>query len=98
MLNNHTKFSNLDMPAGKKINYTRNLERRITSDLKLLKDEEIIDRVTYQNIKPCRSRPGVFYGSGKVHRKTNNELPPSRPILSAIGMTIYKLTNFYNHF
>ena len=38
VLNDHTKFSNLDIPAGKEINYITNLEKRITSDLKLLKD------------------------------------------------------------
>ena len=52
ILNNHRKFSNLDIPAGKKVNYTTNFERRITSDLKLLKDEEIIDKAIYKNIKP----------------------------------------------
>ena len=44
ILNDHTKFSNLDIPAGKEINHITNLEKRITSDLKLLKDEEIIDK------------------------------------------------------
>ena len=37
ILNDHVKFSNLDIPAGKEINYITNLEKRITSDLKLLK-------------------------------------------------------------
>ena len=39
ILNDHTKFSNLKIPAGKEINYITNLEKKITSDLKLLKDE-----------------------------------------------------------
>ena len=59
ILNDHTKFSNLDILAGKEINYITNLEERITSDLKLLKDKEIIDKATYKNIKPARSRPGI---------------------------------------
>ena len=46
ILNDHTKFSNLEIPAGKEINYIKNLEKKITSDLKLLKDEEIIDKAT----------------------------------------------------
>ena len=50
ILNDHTKFSNLDILAGKEINYITNLEERITSDLKLLKDKEIIDKATYKNI------------------------------------------------
>ena len=98
ILNNHTKFSNLDMPAGKKVNYTRNLERRITSDLKQLKDEEIIDKNSFNDIKPCRSRSGVAYKLGIVHQATKNGLPPFRPILSAIGMPTYKLAKILLQF
>ena len=86
ILNDHTKFSNLDIPAGKEINYITNLEKRITSNLKLLKDKEIIDKATYKNIKPVGSKPGLLYGLGKVHQETKNGLPPFHPILSAIGM------------
>ena len=79
ILYNYTKFSNLDIPAGEEIN--NKPWERITSDLKLLKDEEIIDKVTYKNIKPVGSRPGVLYGLGKVHKGTKNGLPPFSPIL-----------------
>ena len=43
ILFDRTKFFNLDIPASKEINYITNLEKTITSDVKLLKDEEIID-------------------------------------------------------
>ena len=43
VLIDHTKFSNTDITTGKEINYMTNLEKRITSDLKLLKNGEIID-------------------------------------------------------
>ena len=56
----HTKYSNTDIPTGKEINYISNLEKRITSDPKLLKNEKIIDRATYKNIKPIASRPDVL--------------------------------------
>ena len=39
ILNDHIKFSNIDIPAGREINYITNLEKRISSDLKLLKDK-----------------------------------------------------------
>ena len=55
ILNTHAKFSNLDIPAGKQINHIANYEKRITSNLKLLKNEEIIDKTTYKNIKPLGS-------------------------------------------
>ena len=70
------KFSNLEIPAGKEINYITNLEKKITSDIELLKDEEIIGKATHKNIKPVGSRPGVLYGLGKVHKEINNGLPP----------------------
>ena len=81
------KFSNLDVPADKEINYITNLEERITSDLNLAKNEEIIDKATYKNIKPVGSIPGVLFGLEKVHEKTKNGQPPFPPILSAIVTT-----------
>ena len=69
ILNNHANFSNLDIPAGKEINYIINYEKRITCDFKLLKDKEIIDRATCKNIKLVGSRPGVLYGLGKCSRR-----------------------------
>ena len=43
------------------MNYITNLEKRITSDLKLLKDEEIVVKATYRNIEPVGSRPIMDY-------------------------------------
>ena len=97
ILNNHTKFSNFGIPAGKETNYITNLEKRITTDLQLLNYKEIIDKATYKNIKPVGSRPGVLYGLGKVHKETKIGLPPFHSILSAIGTPTYKFTtNFDN--
>ena len=56
----------------------------ITSDLKLLKNEEIIDKATYKNFKPVGSRLGVLYGLQKVHKETKNRLPFFRSILSVL--------------
>ena len=72
ILNDHTKF---DIPSGKEINYAINFEKRITSDLRLLKNEEIIDKATYQSIKPVGSRPVILYGFGKVQKETKKERP-----------------------
>ena len=70
ILNDSSKFSKLDIPAGREINHIVNLEKRITSELKLLKDKEIIDKSTYKSIKPVGSRPGISYGSSKIHKET----------------------------
>ena len=45
ILNDNSQSSKLDIPASKEINYIINLEKRITSELKLLKDKEIIDNL-----------------------------------------------------
>ena len=66
ILNDHTKFSDLDIPAGKEINYITNLQKTVTSDLKLLKDEEIIEKATYKNIKLVGSRPCVLCRLGSA--------------------------------
>ena len=91
---NHKKFYNLDIPTGKENNYKKVYKKIITSNLKLLKNEEIIDKDTYKSIKPVGSRAGIFYRLGKVHKETKNEVPLLRPILSAIGTPTYKLTKF----
>ena len=92
--NDNSKFSKLDIHAGKEINHIVNLEKRITLELKLLKDKEIIDKSTYKSIKPVGSRRGILYGLGKIHKETRNELPLFCPILSAINTPNYKLAKF----
>ena len=91
ILNDNSKFSKLDIPAGKEINHIVNLEKRITSELKLLKDKEIIDKSTYKSTKPVGSRPGILNGLGEIHKETRNGIPPFIPILSVIGTLTYKL-------
>ena len=81
ILNDNSKFSKLGTPAGKEINHIVNLEKRITSELKLLKVKEIIDKSTYKSIKPVGSRPGILYGLGKIHKETRNGIPPNNTIL-----------------
>ena len=94
LLNGNSKLYKLDIPAGKEINHIVNLEKRIACELKLLKDKEIIEKSTYKIIKPVGSRPGILYGSDKIHNETRNRLPPFRLILSAIDTPTYKLAKF----
>ena len=84
-LNDNSKFSKLDINAGKEINHIVNLEKRITSELKLLKYKEIINKSTHKSIKPVGSRPGISYGLGKIQKEALNGIPPFCPILSPIG-------------
>ena len=45
ILNENSKFSKLNIPAGKEINHIVNLEKKITSQLNLLKGKKIIDKM-----------------------------------------------------
>ena len=84
ILNDNSKFSKLDIPGSKEINHIINLEKRITSELKLLTSKGIIDKSSYKSVKPVGSRPGILYGSCKIHKKIWNGLAPFYPILLAI--------------
>ena len=94
ILNDNSKLSKLDIPACKEINHIVNLEKRIISELKILKDKEIIDKFTYKSIKPVVSRAGILYGLGQIHKETRNGIPPFHPMLSTIGTPTYKLAKF----
>ena len=61
--------------AGKEINHIVKLEKKITSELKLLKDKEIINKSTYKSIKPVGARPGILYALGKIRKETRNRIP-----------------------
>ena len=67
ILNDNANFSKHDIPTRRKTNYIINLAKRIISELKLLKHEEIIDKAVYKSMKAVGSRPGIFYGFGKIH-------------------------------
>ena len=73
-LNDNSKFSKLNIPAGKEINHIVNLEKRFTSELKLLKGNKIIDKFFNKSIKSVGSRPDILYGSGKIPKETRNGL------------------------
>ena len=74
IINDSSKFSKLDIASVKEINHIINFEKKITSELKLLKNKKIIDKSTYKSIKPVGSRPGILYGLGKIQKETCNKL------------------------
>ena len=94
ILNDNSRFSKLDIPAGKETNHIINLEKRITSELSLLKNKEIIDESTYKSIKLVGSRPGILYRLGKMYKETRSGLPPFRPILSAMYTYLFRPISF----
>ena len=95
LLNDHTQFFNLNIPIGKQINYLTNFEKNITSDLKLLNKGEIVDKITYKNIKPVWAKLGILYGLGSVIKETKKGLKTFSPVLPATDSLTYKLAKVF---
>ena len=49
---------------------------------------------TRKSLKPVGTRPGILYGSCKVHKASVGNGPPFRPIFSALITPTYKLGKF----
>ena len=45
-------------------------------------------------MKPVWTRPGIIYGSCKVHKKCVDDCPPFRPILSTLQTPTYKFAKY----
>lgn len=54
-------FSNLATLTSKESNFIKNLEKTTTTGQELLRNEEIVDKVTYKNVKSLLSRPGIVF-------------------------------------
>ena len=73
------------------ISDTTKFEKKVTDLIKRLENEGKISEKEYQLIYPRGSRPGILYGSPKVHKPVITNCPKFRPILLTIGTTTYKL-------
>ena len=71
------------------------MENRIIDVLKKLKKKKIISENKYEDLYPVGSRPGILYDRAKIHKPIKDGVPSFRPILSAIGTSTYKLSNFF---
>ena len=57
------------------------------------KNSKYLSEEDYKWIYPKSSRPGLFYGTAKVHKFKENDTVenlPSRPIISNVGTATYK--------
>ena len=69
---------------------TSKFKGKITTALKKLQKEEVLDRATYLKLYPTTEQPPAFYGLPKVHKQG----APLRPIVSSIGSVTYELASF----
>lgn len=87
-VNNKHKFN-------KELRHLIDLQTDINTTLKDLVNDEYLSKEDYDFLKPVGSRPGILYGLCKVHKQTQDDSPPFRPILSAIGTCTYNLAKFF---
>ena len=101
LLSDTTKFSkvnfNLKHKVNRELRHILSMEDAIKHCLDDLRQGDYLSEEDYKMMKPTGSRPGVMYGLCKIHKdKTNGrELPPFRPILSAISTCTYSLAKFF---
>ena len=75
---------------------TSSFEKGVQDLLRSMKKR--FDPVSYRKIYPTSSRPGLFYGTAKVHKMAegsrNIDELPVRPIVSSIGTATYATSKY----
>ena len=94
VLGDKSKFRKVYIDHDKILNHLIHMENRVADALKNLRDQKEISIEQYKDLSLSGSRPGILYGSAKVHKIVKDGLPSFRSILTAIGTATYKLANF----
>ena len=96
ILNDTSKF--IPMTFDKEhadLKYILEKEQEINKFLNKLVDIGSITADEKKKMNPCGSAPGILYGNCKIHKKVPiGEVPPLRPILSAIDTPQYGLAKY----
>ena len=94
IISDNTKFEQINIEEDKQLNFLLKSEKKVIDLIKRLETEGKISEKEYELIYPRGSRPGILYGSPKVHKAVINNCPKFHPILSTIGTPTYKLAKF----
>ena len=76
---------------------TKRTETKLQNILRSLKNNQYLSEEDYKRIYPKSSRPGLFYGTAKLHKLKEIdtvESLPLRPIISNIGTATYKTAKY----
>ena len=76
ILSDTSKFHKLSIDQNKVLNHIVNMENRIISVLKKLKDKNQISDKKYKDLHPVGSRPRILYGRAKIHKPIEDGVPP----------------------
>ena len=93
-LSDQSKFQKIALKDDNFLNFITSQEKRIDKICKKLVDSNSMSDETRKQLKPVGTRPGIMYGSCKVHNKHVDGCPPFRPPLSALQTATYNLANY----
>ena len=79
----HKKFSKVSLKDDTLLNFVINQEKQVDKGPKELAESNNMTEITRKSLEPVGTRPGVMYGSCKVHKAILGKCPPFQPILSA---------------
>ena len=90
-------FISTDQFRNLKNDPAKRTERKLQNTLKSLKNNKYLSKEDYKRIYPKSSRPGLFYGTAKLHKLKENdnvENLPLRPIVSNVRTATYETARY----
>ena len=94
ILSDQKEFSKVSLKDNTLLSFAINQEKHIDKLLKKFVESKSMTEKIRKSLKPVGTRPGIMYGSCKIHKASVGNCPPFRPILSALNTPTYKLTKF----
>ena len=101
LLSDTNKFVKVEFNSKHKVNkelrHLLDIQSSIKDCLDDLYSNNYLSKADHKNLIPVGSKPGIMYGLCKVHKynSSTKDIPPFRPILSAIGTATYNLAKFF---
>ena len=76
---------------------TKRTETKLQNLLRSFKNNKYLSKEVYKHIYPKSLRPGLFYGTAKLHKLKESDTVenlPLRPIISNVGTATYKTVKY----
>ena len=96
-LSDQRKFQKIASKDNNFLNFITSQEKLTDKIYKKLIDSNSMSEETRRHLKPVGTRPGIMYGSCKVHKKCVDGCPPFKPISSALQSITYKFAKYLLH-
>ena len=93
-LSDQREFQKTTAGGDDLVNFITSHKKRIDEIYKKLVDSNSMSRSKRRHLKPKETRPGIIYGSCRMHKKRVDSCPPFRTTLSALQIPTYKIAKF----